>query len=76
LAAIESLSVQHSQDLDVGEGGSALGSEALGVQLLGDLLEGGALGSEGEDAPDGLGFLFDHLERAAAALAQETPEPR
>jgi hypothetical protein len=59
LAAIERLSVQHSQDLDMGELGPGLGSEALGVQFSRDLLKRCSLITHGEDQPDRFGFLFD-----------------
>ncbi len=39
LSAIERLSVQNSQDLDMGELGTGLGSEALDVQFSRDLLK-------------------------------------
>ena len=62
LAAIERLSVQNSQDLDMGELGPGLGSEALGVQFSRDLLKGDSLITQSIDELDGFRFSFDHLQ--------------
>ena len=59
MTAIESLSVQHSQDLDMGELGPGFGAEALDVQFSRDLLKRCSLITHGEDQPDSFGFSFD-----------------
>jgi hypothetical protein len=62
LAAIERLSVQHSQDLDIGELGPGLGSGALDVQFPRDLLKRRSLITQSKDDSDGFCFSLDHLQ--------------